>query len=142
MRSRLHRGLLVLAILLGVVLVAALPAAEPELRVTAVESVGMTVSDMDRALAEYHVSGVRTTLPVLRRILRHPDFAAGRLDTHFMERLPAGRADDSRRSLAIIAAVLEAYERAGRPAELPAAQGVSPWARAGRPGGGSSWRSR
>jgi acetyl-CoA carboxylase biotin carboxylase subunit len=100
------------------------------------------IARMDRALAEYHVSGVRTTLPVLRRILRHPDFAAGRLDTHFMERLPAGRADDSRRSLAIIAAVLEAYERAGRPAELPPAQGVSPWARAGRPGGGSRWRSR
>jgi acetyl-CoA carboxylase, biotin carboxylase subunit len=100
------------------------------------------IARMDRALAEYHVSGVRTTLPVLRRILRHPDFAAGRLDTHFMERLPAGHADDSRRSVAIIAAVLEAYERAGRPAELPPAQGVSPWARAGRPGGGSSWRSR
>jgi acetyl-CoA carboxylase biotin carboxylase subunit len=101
------------------------------------------IARMDRALAEYHVSGVRTTLPVLRRILRHPDFAAGRLDTHFMERLPAGRVDDSRRSVAIIAAVLEAYERAGRPAELPPAQGVSPWARAGRPGGGgSSWRSR
>jgi len=101
------------------------------------------IARMDRALAEYHVSGVRTTLPVLRRILRHPDFAAGRLDTHFMERLPAGHADESRRSVAIIAAVLEAYERAGRPAEPPPAQGVSPWARAGRPGGGGSrWRSR
>jgi acetyl-CoA carboxylase, biotin carboxylase subunit len=99
------------------------------------------IARMDRALAEYHVSGVRTTLPVLRRILRHPDFAAGRIDTHFMERLPGGHADDARRSVAIIAAVLEAYERAGRQTELPAPRGVSPWARAGRPGG-SSWRSR
>jgi acetyl-CoA carboxylase, biotin carboxylase subunit len=101
------------------------------------------IARMDRALGEYHVSGVRTTLPVLRRILRHPDFAAGRIDTHFMERLPAGHADGSRRSVAIIAAVLEAYERAGRHTEVPAAQGVSPWARAGRPGGGDSrWTSR
>ena len=101
------------------------------------------IARMDRALAEYHVSGVRTTLPVLRRILRHPDFAAGRIDTHFMERLPAGHADDSRRSVAIIAAVLEAYERAGRSTEVPPAHGVSPWARTGRPGGGGSrWTSR
>jgi acetyl-CoA carboxylase biotin carboxylase subunit len=101
------------------------------------------IARMDRALAEYHVSGVRTTLPVLRRILGHPDFAAGRIDTHFMERLPAGPADGSRRSVAIVAAVLAAYERAGRPTELPPAQGVSPWARAGRPGGGGSrWTSR
>ena len=53
MRRRLQLGLLVLAILLGVVLVAALPAAEPTLRVTSVDSVGMTVQDMDRALAFY-----------------------------------------------------------------------------------------
>jgi catechol 2,3-dioxygenase-like lactoylglutathione lyase family enzyme len=53
MSSRLQRGLLVLAILVGVVLVATLPAAEPTVRVTAVESVGMTVQDMDRALAFY-----------------------------------------------------------------------------------------
>jgi len=99
------------------------------------------IARMDRALAEYHVSGVRTTLPVLRRIIQHPDFAAGRLDTHFMERLPGGHAGGSRRSVALIAAVLEAYERAGRQAGPPAPQGGSPWARAGRPGG-SSWRAR
>jgi len=99
------------------------------------------IARMDRALAEYHVSGVRTTLPVLRRIVRHPDFAAGRLDTGFMERLPGGHGSGSRRTVAIIAAVLEAYERAGRQPGPPAPQGAGPWARAGRPGG-SSWRAR
>ena len=53
MRSGMRRGLLVLAFLLGVVLVATLPAAEPTVHVTAVDSVGMTVQDMDRALAFY-----------------------------------------------------------------------------------------
>ncbi|HEX9127252.1 MAG TPA: acetyl-CoA carboxylase biotin carboxylase subunit [Methylomirabilota bacterium] len=92
------------------------------------------IARMNRALAEYHVSGVRTTLPVLRRIIRHPDFAAGRLDTGFMERLPGGHGTGSRRTVALIAAVLEAYERAGSQAAPAAAQGPGPWARAGRPG--------
>ena len=99
------------------------------------------IARMARALAEYHVSGVRTTLPVLRRIIGHPDFAAGRLDTHFMERLPGGRAGSSRRSLAIVAAAIEAYERAGKETPAPAATGMSPWTRAGRPGA-SDWRAR
>ena len=99
------------------------------------------IARMARALAEYHVSGVRTTLPVLRRIIGHPDFAAGRLDTHFMERLPGGRAGSSRRSLAIVAAAIEAYERAGKETPAPAATGTSPWTRAGRPGA-TDWRAR
>jgi acetyl-CoA carboxylase biotin carboxylase subunit len=99
------------------------------------------IARMNRALAEYHVSGVRTTLPVLRRIIRHPDFAAGRLDTGFMERLPGGHGTGSRRTVALIAAVLEAYERAGSPTVPAAAQGPGPWARAGRPGA-SGWRRR
>jgi acetyl-CoA carboxylase biotin carboxylase subunit len=99
------------------------------------------IARMDRALAEYHVSGVRTTLPVLRRIIQHPDFAAGRIDTHFMERLPGGDAHDAHRSVALIAAVLEAFERAGRQASPPPSHGVSPWTRAARPGS-SSWRAR
>jgi acetyl-CoA carboxylase biotin carboxylase subunit len=99
------------------------------------------IARMDRALAEYHVSGLRTTLPVLRRIVRHPDFAAGKLDTGFMERLPGGHGTGSRRTVALIAAVLEAYERAGRQAAPAAAQGPGPWARAGRPGA-SGWRRR
>ena len=37
--------------------------------------------------------------------------------------------------------LIEAYERAGRQAAPQAAQGLSPWARAGRPGG-SRWRAR
>ena len=99
------------------------------------------IARMERALREYHVSGVRTTLPVLRRIIGHPDFAAGRIDTHFMERLPEGHAGDSCRSAAIVAAVLEAYERAGRETPRPPSSGTSPWTRAGRPGG-ADWRAR
>src|SRR5262249_45452639 len=99
------------------------------------------IARMARALAEYHVSGVRTTLPVLRRIIGHPDFAAGRLDTHFMERLPGGGAGSSRRPLALVAAAIEACERRGKGAPAPPAPGRRPWTRAGRPGA-SDWRAR
>jgi acetyl-CoA carboxylase biotin carboxylase subunit len=42
---------------------------------------------MRRALDEYFIGGVKTNLPLFRRILEHPDFAAGRIDTGFLDRL-------------------------------------------------------
>ena len=39
------------------------------------------------ALDEFIVEGIHTTIPYLRRVLSHPDFAAGDVDTHFIERL-------------------------------------------------------
>jgi acetyl-CoA carboxylase biotin carboxylase subunit len=79
------------------------------------------IARMQRALAEYKVVGVRTTIPVLERIVAHPDFRAGRLSTAFLERvLPEIRPNDGRfESVAIIAAVLAEYER-GRRATVPA----------------------
>jgi biotin carboxylase len=31
------------------------------------------------------VEGIKTNLDFHRKLMRHPDFAAGRLDTHFLE---------------------------------------------------------
>ena len=39
------------------------------------------------ALDEFIVEGIHTTIPFQRRVLSHPDFAAGDVDTHFLERL-------------------------------------------------------
>jgi acetyl-CoA carboxylase biotin carboxylase subunit len=39
-----------------------------------------------RALDFFVVEGIKTTIPLHRRILDEPDFIAGRLSTHFMER--------------------------------------------------------
>jgi len=41
-------------------------------------------------LDEFRVEGVRTTIPIHRRILAEPDFRAGRYDTLWLERLLAG----------------------------------------------------
>src|SRR3984893_16949697 len=62
------------------------------------------IARMERALAEYQIVGVRSTVPVLRRILRHPDFVAGKLDTQFMERLDGAPVQGRHRTVAIIVA--------------------------------------
>jgi acetyl-CoA carboxylase biotin carboxylase subunit len=74
------------------------------------------ISRMTRALAEYKVVGVLTTIPVLAHIVAHADFRAGKLSTGFLDRiLPSLTANrDRARSIAIIAAVLAEYERLGR----------------------------
>lgn len=40
-----------------------------------------------RALEMFIIKGVKTSIPLQLRILAHEDFQAGRIDTHFMERL-------------------------------------------------------
>jgi acetyl-CoA carboxylase biotin carboxylase subunit len=42
-----------------------------------------------RALSEYEIHGVHTNIPFFRRVLEHPDFVAGRLDTGFIDRVLA-----------------------------------------------------
>jgi len=42
-----------------------------------------------RALYEYFVGGIKTNISLFRRILRDPDFRAGKLDTGFLDRLLA-----------------------------------------------------
>jgi len=41
---------------------------------------------MARALEMFVVEGVRTSIPLHRKVLADPDFLAGRMDTHFVER--------------------------------------------------------
>ena len=89
---------------------------------------------MARALAEYRVVGVRTTIPALARVVAHPDFRAGRLSTGLLERvLPEVRVNDGRLlTVAVIAAVLAEYERGRRAAAAPPADTApSAWRAAG-----------
>ncbi len=44
------------------------------------------VARMRRALEMFVIEGIKTSIPLHRRILADPDFEAGSLDTHFIER--------------------------------------------------------
>ena len=44
------------------------------------------VARLSRALAEYEISGVETTLPLFRRLAKDPDFLAGQFDVQWLER--------------------------------------------------------
>ena len=45
------------------------------------------IARMHGALEGFIVEGIKTTIPLHKRILAEPDFVAGKFDTHFLERL-------------------------------------------------------
>jgi 3-methylcrotonyl-CoA carboxylase alpha subunit len=79
------------------------------------------IARMRRALSSFSVAGVTTNRNFLLRVLSHPDFVAGKLDTHFIEThaaaLSAPPTDAARLESAAIAATLAAHEErlASRP---------------------------
>jgi acetyl-CoA carboxylase biotin carboxylase subunit len=50
---------------------------------------------MGQALDSFIIEGITTTIPFLARIIRHPEFVAGRVDTKFLERHPELLAPDA-----------------------------------------------
>jgi acetyl-CoA carboxylase, biotin carboxylase subunit len=47
------------------------------------------IARMKRALEMFVIEGIRTSIPLQRKIMADPEFAAGRFDTHFIERFLA-----------------------------------------------------
>jgi acetyl-CoA carboxylase biotin carboxylase subunit len=73
------------------------------------------VARMARALAEYQIRGIKTTIPFYLRLLKDADFQAGRFDTTFVDRLlgrHAGERPDplsaEARTVALMAVALQA----------------------------------
>lgn len=54
------------------------------------------ISRLTRALNEYFVGGIKTNISLFRRVLRHPEFRAAKIDTGFLDRL-LQQEDDARR---------------------------------------------
>ena len=96
------------------------------------------ISRTIRALREYRVRGIRTSIPFFAALLRDPDFADGGYNTGFLSPERLTRLTDSARhdDIATIAAALAQYERDTRPARAESAsKAESAWKRSGRPGG-------
>jgi len=103
------------------------------------------IDRLRRALSEFVVKGIKTSIPFHQRVLRHPVFLAGRYDTGFIEQHMAGGkggpedeglAAESRR-VAFMLAAIAAYRRdkqratrSGAGATRPAAR--DPWKEFGR----------
>lgn len=68
------------------------------------------IERMRRALREYVVSGIRTTLPFFREVLDDPEFISGEIDTGFIDRFFRRRniqnSEEVEKDLALIAAAL------------------------------------
>jgi acetyl-CoA carboxylase biotin carboxylase subunit len=56
---------------------------------------GEAVSRMARALAEYQVLGIRTTIPFFLWLLQQPEYLEGRYDTTYLDRVLAERRGES-----------------------------------------------
>jgi acetyl-CoA carboxylase biotin carboxylase subunit len=100
------------------------------------------IDRMRRALDEYAVDGIRTTLPFFREVIRDQEFIDAKLDTGFISRFNERRAasggtdnteDVTReRDLALVAAAL-AYQRAAAKSQpAPTAAPQSKWRMSGR----------
>jgi acetyl-CoA carboxylase biotin carboxylase subunit len=61
---------------------------------------------MIRALSEYHIYGIKTTIPFFKRILLHPDFFKGNYNTHFISCLE--KEEEKEDSEAMFAALITA----------------------------------
>jgi acetyl-CoA carboxylase biotin carboxylase subunit len=77
------------------------------------------VARMTRALEEYEVLGIRTTIPFFLWLMREPDYLAGRYDTTYLDRLLTSRQGESFSAFTdaeeghiAIAAALDAWFRA------------------------------
>jgi acetyl-CoA carboxylase, biotin carboxylase subunit len=94
------------------------------------------IARMCRALAEYRVEGIMTTIPFFTFIMNNPEFRAAKFDTGFIDRiLPtidfAHRpANESHVDAAIAAAAIMAFEESQN-VKLPVDED-SQWRRAGR----------
>jgi pyruvate carboxylase len=96
---------------------------------------------MKRALAEYEVRGIRTTIPLFRWILEDDDFKAARFDTTFIDRKLGARngeplvaPDDEHAVLAAVAVAVRQFTNAAIPATVDDAGAPSRWQGAARLG--------
>ena len=87
---------------------------------------------MDRALGEYDVAGIRTTIPFCRLVMNHPAFTSGRFDTgfvgqHFEPADLAASPEDERAAL-LAAGLARLAAPAGKDPLAPAEAPASRWA--------------
>lgn len=74
------------------------------------------IERMRRALGEYKITGIKTSIKFIKRIMKAPDFVEGNYDTHFIEKnydlLFKTEPDDPiREDMAMIAAYIDYMQK-------------------------------
>lgn len=92
------------------------------------------ISRTIRALREYRVRGIRTSIPFFNQLLGDPDFALGTYSTGFLSVERMAVLTDAARNdrIATIAATLAKYEADTKPARVARGTKESAWKRSGR----------
>jgi acetyl-CoA carboxylase biotin carboxylase subunit len=87
------------------------------------------IARMSRALQEYQVLGIRTTIPFFVWLMQQPQYRDGQYDTTWLDRLMVARGgasfnelDDDEKRLVAIAAAIDAHRRARSGAETAPGQ--------------------
>jgi acetyl-CoA carboxylase biotin carboxylase subunit len=99
---------------------------------------GEAIARLGRALREYQVLGIRTTIPFFRWLVEQPEFRGGHFDTTYLDGLLAARAglpftepDTGDVTAVTIAAAIDACERS-REIVKPRAAPAGAWLQAAR----------
>ncbi len=89
---------------------------------------------MLRALSEYQIYGIKTTIPFFKRILLHAKFLEGDYNTHFISNLEKeeNSAQPEEESVALIAAGIKSYIESKAGLSLRQKEKVSNWKVQGR----------
>ncbi len=109
------------------------------------------IARMRRALDEYLVTGIRTTIPFFQWMLAEPDFVGGRFHTTYLDEVLAGRrgrpfveVPDPTADVAAIAAAIQAAWPAGEPPPGepagPGSSGVRRWTQEARAEAVAAWK--
>ncbi len=77
------------------------------------------IKRMRRALSAYKLSGIKTSIPFLKKVMEAPDFVNGKYSTHFIEKNmdilhPDTNASEEENDLAAIAAFLDFMNQQGK----------------------------
>ncbi|WP_114781624.1 acetyl-CoA carboxylase biotin carboxylase subunit [Botryobacter ruber] len=92
------------------------------------------ISKMLRAIEEYQITGIETTLPFGKFVLQHEAFVSGNFDTHFIDRyfrpeLLEEAADEDTESIAAVlaATLLFQHTASSKPEQAPDGPAASNW---------------
>ena len=92
---------------------------------------GEAIGRMIRAIDEYKITGIETTLPFCKFVMQHSQFIAGTFDTHFIERyykpsmLDINNEEDEVIAALIVGRLLK--ERKTKPALATTSNGMPKW---------------